>query len=187
MLTAKIKVATAVLLAVGTLALGAGVVANRVVAALAQASVQTRAATSQPKDPADGPTRRDGATASARDVAAEESRKEVTLRGRVLGIDGKPLAGARLVLFRNAGPALDLGSSAANGQFSVKVPRDLKGGHLAARGDNAGLDFINLENQDPSAPVELRLVQDRVIRGRIINTEGKPAGGVRVTARHIAV
>jgi RNA polymerase sigma factor (sigma-70 family) len=84
MLTIKAKLVTVLLLAAGLLAAGAGVLA------------QPGAEPPPPAAPAGQPK----ATAPA---AVRDDRDEpVTLGGRVLGSDGKPVAGAKLYLTRNS-------------------------------------------------------------------------------------
>ncbi|HLJ97341.1 MAG TPA: sigma-70 family RNA polymerase sigma factor, partial [Gemmataceae bacterium] len=172
MLTTKIKIVTTVLLTIGTLGLGAGAIATRLMAGSPQATQPTQLGKHQP---------------SSQRPASEPSQESVRLRGRVLDIDGKPMAKANLLLYGTPGKPVDLGSPAADGQFMIEVPEKLKGYFLVARADNAGLDFVNLEKWDRTAPVELRLVADRLIRGRIMGTEGKPAAGVHVQIRNITV
>src|SRR5207237_839394 len=81
--------------------------------------------------------------------------------------------------------------SAPDGRFTVKVPSGATQGHflashfLAARAPGAGLDFIGIGGLDPARALELRLVKDQVIRGRIVDTQGKPVTGVQVGITHI--
>jgi hypothetical protein len=68
----------------------------------------------------------------------------------------------------------------------VEVPRDATHGHfLAASAPGAGLDFIRLGGLDAARVLELRLVKDQVIRGRIVDTQGKPVAGVKVGVTNI--
>jgi RNA polymerase sigma factor (sigma-70 family) len=119
-----------------------------------------------------------------------EAAKTVELQGRVLGTDGKAKAGAKLVLLGKDEKVASLGVSAADGRFRVRVPKraTLQWDHwLVARADGAGIDFLDLVQVNPRKPVELRLVIDHAIRGRVVNTEGKPIRGVRVSADKIEV
>src|SRR5207245_6780853 len=123
--------------------------------------------------------------ATARAALAYDSASKrgpvVTIRGRVLDVGGKPLTGAKLLLFGTAGKPVELGSSGAQGLFTVEVPKDGKEHFLVARADNAGLDFIDLEELDSDRSVELHMVKDKAIHGRVIDTQGGPVAGVRVT------
>jgi len=117
--------------------------------------------------------------------AADDSR--TALRGRVVGADGKPAAGAEVFLFREENDRPErLGATDADGAFTCRVPRDLMGASLAARAEGAGVGFIGLGRVNPAQAVELRLVADEAIRGRVIDTQGKPVAGARVTPWQIS-
>jgi RNA polymerase sigma factor (sigma-70 family) len=129
MLTAKVKIITMVVLAVGTLGLGASGLTTHLVAGLPPKAEQAKEATPPPKArPGDDAIRQ----AASQALAGEKDGNELTIRGRVLDIDGKPLGGARLLLFGPTGKPVDLGRSAADGQFTVDVSKDLKGHYLLA-------------------------------------------------------
>jgi RNA polymerase sigma factor (sigma-70 family) len=131
------------------------------------------------------PSLRTGKQTEKRDPA-----KVVEIHGRVLGPDGKPKAGVKLVLVGDGDEVKQLGVSAADGHFSVVVPKEKMDGEvsaLLARSRDTGLDFIRLGGWDAAKPVELRLVKDQAIRGRIVNTEGKPISGVQVSVSNIDV
>ncbi|HEY7154360.1 MAG TPA: sigma-70 family RNA polymerase sigma factor [Gemmataceae bacterium] len=115
-----------------------------------------------------------------------EAAKTVEIQGRVLDPEGKPKAGAKLLLLSNDKIA-ELGVTAADGRFTVTVPKEAKDRYLIARADGTGIDFLNISQNDPKKPVEFRLVNDRAIRGRIVNTEGKPVAGVRVAVDNLGV
>ncbi len=110
-----------------------------------------------------------------------ETAKRVEIHGRVLDPDGKPKAGAKLLLLGKDDIA-DLGASATDGRFTVSVP---KLGYLVARSTDAGMAFLGLLSLPSEQPITLRLVKDHRIRGRIVNTEGKPVAGVRVGIRGV--
>ncbi len=169
----KTKIATVVLLAASVLA-GASVWTYRGLAAsalvLSAQSAEPPAAKRADKPPS-APMNR-------------ETMKTIEIRGRVLGPDGKPKAGAKLLLLGKAQP---LGTTAADGGFTLAIPKDTKGGTLIAQADGFGIDFVDLPKGEPKKPLEFRLVKDRVIRGRIVNTEGKPAAGARLTVMALNV
>jgi RNA polymerase sigma factor (sigma-70 family) len=105
---------------------------------------------------------------------------------RVLSPAGKPVAGAELVLVgREKGPQ-KLGVTAADGRLCVAAPPDRRALLLLARAPGMGADFIYL-GKVPPGEVELRLVKDQAIRGRVITTEGQPVSGVTVMVTHVAV
>jgi hypothetical protein len=73
-------------------------------------------AASQPPDTPAPPT---AEKPQANDAPAKPAPKEATLSGRVLGPDAKPLAGAKLFVARFEGPQQEVGTSDADGKFSV--------------------------------------------------------------------
>ena len=84
---------------------------------------------------------------------------------------------------------MDLGASAADGSFEVvnTAPKERKLYYLVAQLPGTGLDFIRVEGTVPTEPIELRAVKDNPIRGRIINTEGKPVAGAKVAVIKLGV
>jgi RNA polymerase sigma factor (sigma-70 family) len=172
LLAGKGKVASLVLLAAGLLAgiglwAGAGHVLQPVTPPAARASDRQQPAQPQPED-----------------------AKTVTIQGRVLGTDGRPKVGAKLLLLSQKEKITSLGMSAADGRFTAAVPRKTTeswGHYLVAQSDGAGLDFLDLYQLKVQRPVELRLVKDHAVRGRVVNTEGKPIRGVHVVAERIEV
>ncbi len=121
----------------------------------------------------------------------QQEAKSVEIQGRVLGVDGKPKGGAKLLLLGRDGEAKQLGVSAADGRFTVTVPKEPMYRSLfrdlVAQVDGLGIDFIGLRRDNPAKSVELRLVKDQAIRGRVVNTEGKPVRGVRVAVASVDV
>jgi RNA polymerase sigma factor (sigma-70 family) len=114
-----------------------------------------------------------------------------SISGRVVGPDGKPVAGAKL--FTSAVTATPfmmvpvveirpVGTADAAGRFTVAaVPTP---GNLFAVAPGFGLDWLQVPRpNDPQLTGEqtLRLPADVPIRGRLVTTEGLPAAGVTVT------
>ena len=118
---------------------------------------------------------------------APEAPKLTTVSGRVLDPDGKPLAGAELQLLGNGAQPKDVGASGADGRFKVEVPAKGKDLYLLARADGVGFDFLHLEGADLSREVELLTVKDQTIRGRIVDTQGKPVAGATLTVKHVGI
>jgi RNA polymerase sigma factor (sigma-70 family) len=116
-----------------------------------------------------------------------EQSKELPVSGRVFGTDGKPLVGAELFLVGQNAKAKKLGVSESDGRFTVTVPRGEKWLTLVAKADGAGADFVDLGRIPSSTEVELRMAKDRPIRGRIVDTQGKPAAGVTVAVQYVAI
>jgi RNA polymerase sigma factor (sigma-70 family) len=170
-LAGKARVVTLLLLAAGILS-GAGVWAGRELRV--QAARSSAAAPPEGREPQAGPSRR-------------EAAKTVQIQGRVLGPDGKPKAGARLLLLGDKEAITDLGVSAEDGRFRVVVPREGETNNLIARAEGAGIDFLDLSGPRLLRTVELRLVKDHPVRGRVVNLEGKPVAGVRVSAQVLNV
>lgn len=126
--------------------------------------------------------------------AKNEPAKTEQIHGRVLALDGTPKAGAKLQLLNKEGELKQLGESGADGRFSIAIPKRLKRKDrgwetlwpaLLAQAEGAGVDYLSLDRHQPDHPLELRLTNDHPIRGRIVNTEGKPIAGVRVGVRSI--
>ena len=114
------------------------------------------------------------------DPPAPVAKKEANpLRGRVLSPDGKPFAGAKLILIGPEVPK-ELGTTDDEGHFAVVVPAGSDGCYLVARCGDLGLDFVHIGGLAPNAEPALRLVADHPIRGRVIDTEGKPIAGAWV-------
>lgn len=131
---------------------------------------------------------------SARGADALRSTKhetnKVEIHGRVLDPDGKPKAGAKLLLLTSKGKLTPLGVSADDGRFTVAVPKETTkhwDHSLVAQAEGTGIDFLDLYEFKNKQPTELRLVKDNAIRGRVVNTEGKPVRGVRVAGEDIRV
>ncbi len=178
MIVSKAKLATVLLLIAGMLA-GASVWAYRSLA------TNARTPSTQPAEPTTGEANNKPAITPPKRATAEG----VEIHGRVLDPEGKPKAGAKLALLGQNGVS-QLGVTAADGRFSFVVPKQIKGEWppvLLAQSREAGLDFISLAAEDAAKPIELRLVKDQAIRGRVVNTEGKPSAGVRVSVSSINV
>jgi RNA polymerase sigma factor (sigma-70 family) len=118
----------------------------------------------------------------SKNTAAETT--EITLRGRVLGVDGKPFSGASLILLSKENRPIELGSTRSNGEFAVKAPNAHRL-NLVARAEGFGIDFRPIAPEDKSSAIELRLVQDRPVQGRLIDMQGKPVAGARVRVKYI--
>jgi RNA polymerase sigma factor (sigma-70 family) len=165
----KTKLTAAIVLAISLLASGA---------ALALRETPSRGADATPLA---------SASADTPPPAKREAANSKEIQGVVLGPDGKPKTGAKLVHLHNDRKTEPLGTTAADGRFSVPVPNKAKGGFLLAQADGAGIDFLDMTTLKPGKPVELRLVNEQEIRGRVVNTEGKPVAGVSVVVKNLGV
>ncbi|HJZ93359.1 MAG TPA: sigma-70 family RNA polymerase sigma factor [Gemmataceae bacterium] len=142
------------------------------------------------KSTAGQPPERPGATAPDKGPAAKpapDASKTVTFSGRVLDPSGKPQSGAKLVLLGWIGETKDLGTTGSDGRFKVQVPADLRPLDLVARADGVGIDFVELRRADPKEEIELHMVKDNAVRGRIVSSQGEPMAGVQVVAIEIHV
>ena len=174
----KMKLATSLLL-VGSLLTGAGLWAYHVSAALPTPAL--------PEEPPAAAKTDDKPRATP---PANETPKGVEIRGRVLGPNGKPKAGAKLLLLGAEDRVRQVGISAEDGRFAVMVPKKTTnywGSWLLAQADGSGIDFLDLDPSERGNKVELRLVKDHVIRGRVVNTEGRPIHGVRVAVTQLDI
>jgi RNA polymerase sigma factor (sigma-70 family) len=125
-----------------------------------------------------------------------EADAAIEVMGRVLDPDGKPVAGAKLYLAKPTGlawkgqaPSLQA-TSGPDGRFRFAASRsalDLKGvaekmqwpAQVMAVAEGLGCDWAKVG--PAGEELTLRLVQDVPIRGRIIDLDGKPVAGARVT------
>jgi RNA polymerase sigma factor (sigma-70 family) len=198
MLLTKLKIATALLATAGLLTAGAGALARR--DAAAQPTKAPAAESAKPLARAPQPPSAPERPAQAGPTAAEKAEGgTLAVSGRVLGPDGKPVAGARLYWPRvpeEKPKVIDdieirqRGVTGADGRFHLELPRTSFQGDLqvapvltlVAAADGYGMDWAELPKGNPPAEMTFWLVKDQPIRGRILNTEGKPLAGVRVAA-----
>ncbi len=167
MFAERIRNVSAVVLAVLVFAAGAGTLTRR---ALAES----------PQD------------ASAKENAwpadVGEKEKGDVYAGRVLGPDGKPVAGAKLYLTRvgkerPAPPAVQA-TSDKDGRFRFRVTpanaEDTRFGPVVAVAEGFGLAWAPplARNDD----LTLNLVKDVPVEGRVVDLEGRPTPGVIVRA-----
>jgi RNA polymerase sigma factor (sigma-70 family) len=145
-----------------------------------------------------------GTIARNQAVPAEDKAQDARLvfRGQVLDPDGKPVAGAPLLLGHPLAdhmvlPASQpLGTSGADGRFEVSIARetiDRVGGHvlmlpaIAAIAPGFGPDWAAIAPKSAGAEITLRLRRDDVpIEGRVIGLEGRPVPDLAVTVAYIA-
>jgi RNA polymerase sigma factor (sigma-70 family) len=134
------------------------------------------------------------------DAKPAEKPAAVTVRGRVLDPDGKPIKGARLYWPRMPEKQPSRGFEIESIAFPLRARTDAEGHFrfelppsdsqkadwwhvsalLSAAADGYGVDFADLPKKGEPAELTLRLVKDQPIEGRILSTEGKPVAGVRV-------
>ncbi|QJW99923.1 sigma-70 family RNA polymerase sigma factor [Frigoriglobus tundricola] len=141
--------------------------------------VLTGPLTARPRKPAEKVTQ---PQAEVKAEPPKPDAQERTIRGKVVDPNGKPAAGAEVFLFRDEHDRPErLGVTGADGTFAFRTSRDGLGASVGARAEGAGVGFVRLDRPSSIEAVELRLVADEAIRGRVIDTEGKPVAGARVT------
>lgn len=129
--------------------------------------------------------------------APAQTGHTLVVSGQVLGPEGKPVAGARLYwpdVRRKESPPRTrelglVGRADEQGRFHVNIPRQDERfsfrASLVAAADGFGIDWVEPFRDGPAADVTLHLVKDQPIRGRILNTEGRPLAGVRLSVRRV--
>jgi hypothetical protein len=78
-----------------------------------------------------------------------------------------------------------VGTSGADGKFTVKVPAGVAT-TLIARAEGVGLDFLFIPQDRLGEEIELRTMKDHTVRGRILDTQGKPVAGATVAVSKLA-
>jgi len=152
-----------------------------------------------PKPPLESPAPRPELTASAPPVAvkpASDSGRTVVLRGKVLGLEGRPVAGARLFLAADAwANAEERGSSGADGSYRIELPEATFRRNFTFSNTSPRVQIALIATADGYGPAweqiqagardglpamrpeyahDLRLVADRPIGGRVVDADGKP-------------
>ena len=149
--------------------------------------------------PADEPARPAATPAAGRAAPPQAHAREDSLvfRGQVLDPDGRPVAGASIVVSRPDGlrRARRLATSGADGRFEAAVPRaeieeaernDLVT-HLAALAPGFGPAWVKIDRQAAEGSIAIRLVRDDVpIEGRILDLEGRGVRDAKVSVYVIA-
>jgi protocatechuate 3,4-dioxygenase beta subunit len=187
MTTSKTKVALALLLTAGLVFAGAAALARSAPAAAADPGPARGAAPRAAPPP--GPT-----APPAKE--AQDAAMPLVVSGQVVGADGKPVAGARVVVVgrsraRGAGhytdsmKALAEGKADGDGKFRLAVPgltRPASWGFVALLGQapGHGPGHHPLPLDQLSAPVKLELPRERVLRGRLLDLQGQPVAGAKV-------
>ena len=126
----------------------------------------------------------------------------IAVAGRVVGSDGKPVAGARVDVIakrqRHAGDIGDfersrrVGTATADveGRFRLDVPRPatpLDDLVAMAGAPGRGLDGASLKLDATSHDVTITMDPERPIRGRLVDIQGQPARGVTLRIPKVSV
>jgi protocatechuate 3,4-dioxygenase beta subunit len=178
MLMSKLKVLTVIALAAGLLA-AAGIRFYRGPVAAAE-----------PPPAAQAPEKSRPAKKETQAPPVKEG--ELAVRGRVLDPEGRPLAGAGLIVLpvtpeaAKAGKPTYLARTDGEGRFTVALRREglAANQQLVAVADGFGIAWVNTDTLG-RGDVTLRLVKDLPIEGRILNLEGKPVRGAVVRVQYV--
>ena len=105
--------------------------------------------------------------------------KGAKIVGRVVDANGKPIAGAQVVDSTRGLTFLTYVRRVftdAEGRFHIHLPR---GGDVTLTAQVEGYQPMTLKvvAQPDSPPVEFRLARGRMLRGRVVDTQGKPIAG----------
>jgi RNA polymerase sigma factor (sigma-70 family) len=170
MFLTRVKTVTVLLLA-ACLVAGAAALAQRLLAA-GDAATQPPVAT-RPKP------------------AGVDDREPIAYAGRVLGPDGKPVSGAKIVHKNYGATATEEATTGRDGRFVFKVPKakgfDDRYTVVAATAAGHGVVWVRLWPKDKRDGLTLRLVKDDVpLTGRIFDLQGKPIAGATVTVLSIS-
>jgi beta-lactamase regulating signal transducer with metallopeptidase domain/protocatechuate 3,4-dioxygenase beta subunit len=130
------------------------------------------------------------------------AQKQITITGQVLNPEGKAVPGAQVAVFtlpnfRAVRGEMELrfevlGQTKADneGRFRLKVRRiappnepdlQLQNGQVLATGKSFGAGLASLDLNTAKAEVTLRLNPEKVFRGRLIDIQGHPAKGVKLS------
>ena len=128
----------------------------------------------------------DPAPAKAKSPAAKPPAEKMwTITGMVVDPDGKPVAGAELVLFPIAGKPTVAGKSDTDGKFQVETSLMSDGEWLFAHVPGFGSNYLMPATNTPDK-FTFKLVKDAPIRGRVIDTQGKPIANATIDIERMA-
>jgi RNA polymerase sigma factor (sigma-70 family) len=119
-----------------------------------------------------------------------EAEATVEVRGRVLDPDGKPRAGAKLYLAQSdpaAPAAAEQAASGTDGRFRFAVAKSAleKSPQVMAVATGYGCDWLPVGAAGEE--LSLCLVKDVPISGRILDPDGKPLAGAKLTVTGVSV
>jgi RNA polymerase sigma factor (sigma-70 family) len=180
MFLTKAKIAVVVVLVVGWFVAGA--------ATLAQQSRVAKEGRPPAVQNAEAPGQKGTATPqAARD--ANDGKDAVTFRGRILGPDGKPVAGAKLYLAsgwlgsKEPPSAPVRARSDRDGQFRFRARTEALPYLLVATAEGYGPGVAPAE---ASKDLIVKLARDDVpITGRVVDLQGRPVRGATVRVLHL--
>jgi RNA polymerase sigma factor (sigma-70 family) len=195
----KAKIATLLLLAVGLGAAGLGLMPQR--DAAAQTESRPKAEPVQPPPKRQQPAVKQAVPKAPAEAVQENKDGTVTVRGRVLGPNGKPFAGAKVYLsyLSETLPKLPVrATSGKDGRFQFTFSKSdyideewinqarepWRQYHIVVTAPGHGPDGIWMPVL--KGELTLRLVKDDVlVKGRVVDLQGRPVAGARVGVRYI--
>jgi RNA polymerase sigma factor (sigma-70 family) len=194
MSAAKLKLAIAVVLAVGLVALGAIALTHT-----AQAQRPTETATNLEAPPALEGKPKSGPPALPAD---NDDATKLTVTGCILAPDCKPAIGARVAVVARQGVLLSSwegwsalrnditgqGKTDMEGRFRLVVARpdplmNVRAVRVLAMKEAVGLAWKAVDPNAEKADLELRLTPVQPVQGRLVGIQGEPVAGVTV---HVA-
>jgi protocatechuate 3,4-dioxygenase beta subunit len=134
-----------------------------------------------PPPPADPQSKAEG-----RALAGSPEPSLPALTGRVVDTDGRPLAGVEIL-----GPSEEgrshrrLAVSGPDGTFAVRAQTDLTFGYIAVCLPGWLEENLSYEEGVPRAPVELRLGRPARLGGRVIDSQGQPVEGIKLSVEFV--
>jgi RNA polymerase sigma factor (sigma-70 family) len=143
------------------------------------------------------------AAASPKDARPAPAPGRMFVAGRVLDPQGTPVPGAvvmvyarlkqseRPVLFEFSGDsATSQGRCDGSGRFQLDAPRTSSSRYevlgITAMAAGYGIGWIELDPDAESPSAEISLQPEQVIRGRLFDVQGRPAGDVKITVSGIS-
>jgi protocatechuate 3,4-dioxygenase beta subunit len=137
------------------------------------------------------PTRIMAALSSAATTKLAGKDRPMVLTGRILAPDGTPVRNGRLYsphvvsrqLWTHELPVSERGESRADGTFHIELPLadTLSTFELIAVAKGYGPDWAYMGRQGSARELTFHLVNDQAIRGRVLDTQGRPLTKVRLS------
>jgi RNA polymerase sigma factor (sigma-70 family) len=186
MWTGKLNIATTLLLTVALVAAGVGALAYRTEAGREQPGGSAKAE-ARKREPAP-------VTAKAK-RSAVDGKDSIAYSGRVLGPDGRPVAGAKLYMtlavgyLKRPAPSPEYGKTGPDGRFQFKVSKAKFDDHytvVAATAPRRGPGWVMVPAGGKRDGLTIRLVPDDMpITGQVVDLEGRPVPGATLTVLQI--
>jgi RNA polymerase sigma factor (sigma-70 family) len=186
MFMTKVKIATMAFL-LALVGLGAGAMMNQIAATEARAKEEPAQRPAEAEVPTAAVLLSEAPTAPAKDVPTTGGEKaDIEVRGRVFGPDGKPFAGAKLYV-NDAGKTARKDpvrvTSGDDGRFKFTLEKaDDSPRQVMAVADGHGCDWAPIGQEE----LTLRLVKDVPINGRILDPDGKPVVGAKLSVTSVS-